>query len=58
MGIVVIALAVAALGFAGAYVGSVFVGCLILMLVGCSTAFILVVTSFLDPVRRKESPPQ
>jgi hypothetical protein len=53
LGIVVIALAVASLGLAGAYVGSVFVGSVILMLVGCSTAFILVVTSFLDPVRAR-----
>jgi hypothetical protein len=35
----------------------VYTGSLILMLVACSTAFILVVTSFLDAAPRTETPP-
>lgn len=58
LGTVIVAFAVAALGLTSAHVGSVFVGSIILMLVGCSTAFVLVVTSFLDPVARRVSPPQ
>ncbi len=54
MGIVVLALAVASAGLAGPLVGSVFVGALVLMLVGCSTAFFLVVTSFLDAASAKK----
>jgi hypothetical protein len=58
MGIVVTALGGGLTGIAGPYVGSIFVGSLILMLVGCSTAFILVVTSFLEPPPRKDSSAQ
>jgi hypothetical protein len=43
--------------FAAPYVGNVYTGSLILMLVACSTAFILVVTSFLDAAPRTETPP-
>lgn len=48
LGVVVVALGCAASGVLQTYVGSAFVGALILMLVGASTAFILVVTSFLE----------
>jgi MFS family permease len=57
MGIVVIELAISALGWSGRHAGSVYTGSLILMLVGCSTAFMLVVTSFLEGAPRKETPP-
>ena len=46
--IVTIAFGCAASGLAIDFVGSPFVGALILMLVGCATAFILAVTPFLE----------
>jgi hypothetical protein len=48
IGVVTAALGCAATGLAGQYVASVFVCSMILILVGCSTAFVLVVTSFLE----------
>lgn len=53
MGIVLLALAAASAGLAEEFIDTVFVGSLVLMLVGCSTAFVLVVTSFLDAAPRK-----
>lgn len=58
MGIIIVALATAVTGAAGRYIGSVYAGSIILMLVACSTAFVLVVTSFLDPAPRKDTPPR
>jgi hypothetical protein len=48
MAIVVFALGAAVTGLAGLYVGSVYAGSLVLTLVAASTAFALVITSFLD----------
>jgi hypothetical protein len=58
MGIVVLDLGISALGYGDRYAGSVYSGSLILMLVGSSTAFFLVVAAFLDPLPRKDSPPR
>jgi hypothetical protein len=48
MAVVVFALGAAVTGLAGLYVGSVYAGSLVLTLVAASTAFALVITSFLD----------
>jgi hypothetical protein len=57
MGLVIVALGAAVTGLARQYVGSVYAGSIILMLVGASNAFILVVTSFLEPAKSKGLPP-
>jgi hypothetical protein len=49
LGLVIVLFACAASGITRGHVGSVSVATIILMLVGASTAFILVVTSFLEP---------
>lgn len=56
MGVIIAALGTAVTGLAGAHIASLYVGSLILMLVACSTAFMLVVTSFLDSPSRKDTP--
>ncbi len=44
-------------GLTGLYVGSVYAGSIVLALVGASTAFALVVTSFLDKPPPRQTPP-